>query len=216
MGRLTIIGLALATLALAGGAAPALAGGTGNAARGDDGGGGQRGARTFGPTTIATTDNGSCGNAWAAATLRRTYSVRSNGDGTFTLAEADRGAFVTVGGSSPGACETGSAHGLVVLPGRRGSTIGLLVGTVSCAGACVLDPAGAAACGTAAAASPCYRDVFVAAAFGPTARWSCLQGSDPCTFRFDYVAHDQGLVFHHWVDEGTASSERFSGDIASS
>ena len=72
------------------------------------------------------------------------------------------------------------------------------------------------------------RDIFtVAYAFSPEAAAAMaaagadvvgahvgLTGSDPCRSRFDYVAQDQGLIYHHWTDEGTASSEHFSGDIA--
>jgi hypothetical protein len=97
--------------------------------------------------------------------------------------------------------------------GVHGRLGGYLTGTVFCVGPCVVNPtAVAVACPTPA--SSCTRPVFIAAAFGPTARWSCLAGPGPCRFRFDYFASDQGLIFGHWTDQGTESSEQFTGDIA--
>ncbi len=196
MRRMILCVLLLGTLAVAGSAGASI--------RDDAGGGGGGGSATFGPYTIVTTDGGSCGAPWAADTIRRTYTVRSNGNGTFALFETDFGKFTTTGPASPGACQTNQPHGTTVLPGIQGVLSGYLTGTVSCTGPCVFNPAGAAACPPAA----CYRSVFVAAAFGPTAQLSVS------SFRFDYYSSSPLLVYRHWVDQGTATTEQFFGDIA--
>ena len=200
MRRFTGFTLLLAAITLAFAAAAGASGG-----RDDDDGHGQGGGgATFGPYTIVTTDGGSCGQDWAADTIRRTYSVRSNGDGTFALVETDLGSFTTIGPVSPGACEGTQPHGLVVAPGIQGALAGFLTGTVSCATACVFNPAAASACPTVG----CTRSVFIAAAFGPTATLATT------SFRFDYFSASSLLTYRHWVDQGTATSEQFFGDIA--
>jgi hypothetical protein len=39
---------------------------------------------------VVTTDNGSCGTPWATDTVRRTFHVKPNQDGTYTLTRRDR------------------------------------------------------------------------------------------------------------------------------
>lgn len=68
----------------------------------DHGNKGKAGHAKF--TFAMTTDNGSCGNAWATDTLAR---------------------------QSPGACETTAKHGAMVLAGVQGKFEGYLVGTVT-------------------------------------------------------------------------------------
>jgi hypothetical protein len=174
--------------------------------RGDDrdGHGNSGRAATYGPYTITTTDGGSCGQDWAADNIRRTYTVRPNGSGTFGLLESDIGSFTTIGPVSPGACQTNQPHGTVTAPGIQGGLAGFLAGTIACAGACVFNPAGAAACPPA----DCTRSVFVLAAFGPTATLATS------AFRFDYYSPSPLLKYHHWTDEGTSTTESFFGDIA--
>src|SRR4029453_15785812 len=87
----------------------------------------RRGKQTF---VVTTTDNGSCGTPWATDVVRRTYLVKSNGDGTYTLTRRDRGKFVTLGGTSPGACDTTGRYGHAVRPGVKGRLVGFLRGTV--------------------------------------------------------------------------------------
>src|SRR2546425_8298807 len=78
----------------------------------------------FGPFAITTPDNGSCG-VWATDTFDRFWNVHNNGNGTFSVDEQDKnGSFVTLGGVSPGACETGSKHGSTVDAGVTGNFIG--------------------------------------------------------------------------------------------
>jgi hypothetical protein len=159
---------------------------------------------------MANTDNGSCGgNPWATLQETRTYIVRPNNDGSFTLVRFDRGTFTTTGPASPGACETGSEHGTVVLPGIAGKFGGFIVGTVTG--------------GTFNPNAPCgadcsSREGFLHTYFGPTAVYSCDVNSTDCKFAFHYSSSDQRLKFHHWSDSGrgagTMLQERFEGDIA--
>lgn len=130
--------------------------------------------------------------------------MRSNGNGTYAFFETDVGTFETTGPLSPGACETTLPHGNVVAAEIKGVMAGFLTGTVSCTGPCVYNAAGVAACPSAG----CFRTVFVAAAFGPTATLATT------SFRFDYFSASPLLTYRHWVDQGTATTEQFFGDIA--
>jgi hypothetical protein len=58
----------------------------------------------FGPYSIPSeTDGpGNCGNEWAMDTYTRTYIVTPKPDGTFDVAELDKGTFVTIAGAAPG------------------------------------------------------------------------------------------------------------------
>ena len=165
------------------------------------------GKHTF---TVVTTDNGSCGTPWATDTIRRTFRVKSNGDGTYTLTRFDRGRFVTLGGTSPGACDTTGRHGHTVRSGVHGKMVGFLRGTVSGG---TYDPNATCTgpdCG--------FTDVFIETFFGPTATFSCFENSTDCKFNFNYVAPRQHLLFRHWQDKGkgagTMLKESFHGDIA--
>jgi hypothetical protein len=194
----------LIVLLLAGLALTATAG----ANQGHKGKGKARGKHTF---VVTTTDNGSCGTPWATDTVRRTYIVKPNGDGTYTLTRRDRGTFVTLGGVSPGACDTTGRHGHTVRPGVHGKFGGFLRGTVS----------GGTYNPNAVCTGPdCgFTDVFLATFFGPGAMFSCFENSTDCKFNFNYTAaRHQHLLFRHWQDKGkgagTFLNEQFHGDIA--
>jgi hypothetical protein len=165
------------------------------------------GKHTF---VVTTTDNGSCGTPWATDTVRRTFVVKTNRDGTYTLTRRDRGRFETIGGTSPGACDTTGRHGHTVRPGVRGKLVGFLRGTVS----------GGTYNPNATCTGPdCgFTDVFLATFFGPGATFSCNVNSPDCKFNFNYTAPRQRLLFRHWQDKGkgagTFLKERFHGDIA--
>ena len=161
----------------------------------------------FGPYTSTTTDNGSCSQPWATDTFQRDFKVKDNGDGTFRVrVEYKQGSFVTLGGVSPGACET-DHHGTAVRAGVTGNMHGYLEGTVTSSS---FNPSGcdAADCST--------NGGFVAAVFGPTATFTCFEGYADCAFNFEYAAGDQGLLYHHWQDASTnpPGGEIFRGDIA--
>lgn len=163
--------------------------------------------RTF---TVTTTDNGSCGAAWATDVVKRTYVVKKNRDGSYRVTRFDRGRFVTLAGVSPGACDTTGDHGRTIRAGVQGRMVGYIRGTVT----------GGTFDKNATCTGPdCgFRDVFLRTFFGPTAQFSCDTNSSDCKFNFNYVAPKQELLFRHWQDKGkgagTLLKEEFKGDIA--
>jgi hypothetical protein len=196
---LILIGLLFAALALA-------AVGLADPGKGK-GKGKQNGHAKF-SATVVVSDNGSCGNAWATDTSRRTWTIKRNHDGTFRVGRRDNGTFVTMAGQSPGACETTGPHGSLVNAGISGKFRGYLRGTVS-GGTFMPD----ATCDAA-----CIGDTtkFIATFF-PGGTFTCLQGFAGCKFNFEYSSPDTTLVYHHWQDKGTnGSTEQFVGDIANS
>jgi hypothetical protein len=169
--------------------------------------------------TFTNTDNGSCGaQPWATLLETRTYAVKDNGNGTFTLRRTDKGAFTTIGGASPGACETGSKHGHLVRSGVTGRFGGYIVGTVT---ATKFNPK--ATCTNVAVCAT--REGFLQTFF-TGATYSCDQNSTDCKFNFNYTAPNTGtnktpnLIYRHWQDKGkgagTLLHEVFHGDIANS
>jgi hypothetical protein len=159
---------------------------------------------------VVTTDGGSCGVAWATDTLKRTYTVSKNRDGSFKLVRFDRGTFVTIGTTSPGKCDTTGRHGSTVTPGVKGFVAGYLVGTITGG---TFDP-NATCTGTTCG----ERQTFITTHFGPSAVYSCDVTSTDCKFNFHYVSRDPSLLYHHWQDKGkgagTLGTEEFHGDIA--
>ena len=167
---------------------------------------------------MTTTDGGSCGNTWANDTETRTYSVKDNGDGTFTVRRSEKGTFTTLAGQSPGACETTGHHGATVVAGVQGRFQGYLVGTVTAAS---FNPNAICAAG----ADCSSRTGFIATYFASGATYSCDQNSADCKFNFNYTASaklaaQNTLLVRHWQDKGkgagTLLKEQFHGDIASS
>ena len=153
----------------------------------------------YGPFASGSPDSGTCGNDWAEDTYDRHFTVRPNGDGTFTVVEQFKdGAFVTNGGASPGACDVtdGTAPG-TIRGGVTGSMHGYLVITVT---------------GTQTSQDPscqggpgCTTTGFITSHFAG--------GFTIGTFFFHYAAGDQGLIEHEWKN---ASPDRGGnhGDIA--
>ena len=160
--------------------------------------------------TVTTTDNGSCSTPWATDVVKRTFRVKKNRDGSYTLTRSDRGRFTTIGGVSPGACDTTGRHGHTVRAGVTGRMVGFLRGKVTGG---TFDP-------TATCTGPdCgFTDVFLTTFFGPGATFSCFENSTACKFNFNYTAPRQQLLFRHWQDKGkgagTFLKEGFHGDIA--
>lgn len=164
-------------------------------------------AQSYGPYAVATTDGGCGGNQWANDTISRTFQVKkAPGTSTWRLTRIDRGTFVTMAGLSPGDCASNTAaHGTTVTAGITGKLHGRLAGlvtggTYNPSATCTGD------CGTTA--------TFVATYFGPSAHYTCLDGSGACTFVYRYHAQKQSLAFSKWTDQGTQSSETFTGDVA--
>jgi len=177
---LILISIAAGALALA---AVALA---------DPGDHGKKGKASHAKFTFAmtTTDNGSCGNTWANDTETRTYSVKDNGDGTFTLRRSEKGTFTTLAGQSPGACDTTGKHGALVTAGVQGKFEGYLVGTVT---ATSFNPNAICAPG-----ADCKFNYNYTASAKPDAQ--------------------KKLLLRHWQDKGkgagTLLKEEFHGDIS--
>jgi hypothetical protein len=160
---------------------------------------------------VDTTDNGSCGAAWADDHVTRTFVVKANHDGSYTLTRRDRGRFVTLAGVSPGACDTTGRHGQTVRAGVQGKLVGFLRGTVTGG---TFDPNATCTGNTCG-----FTDVFLTTFFGPNATFSCFENSSDCKFNFNYTAaHHQALLFRHWQDKGkgagTMLHEVFHRDIA--
>lgn len=159
-------------------------------------------ALQFGPFASGSPDSGTCGNNWATDTFDRFFTVVPNVDGTVRVVEFFKDAsFVTVAGSSPGACQNGSNNGHMVAAGITGRfqgyfLISVTAGTLNRAANCTL-----ATCGTTAE--------FIKAAFGTTATF------DVTTFLFNYSSPDQLLIARHWKN---ASDDRGGniGDIRTS
>jgi hypothetical protein len=182
---------------------------------GDKGKGKKQGKNRF-SFVVVSPDNGSCSQPWATDTIHRTYAVKDNGDGTFTLRRTDRGTFVTTGPVSPGKCDKTGKHGSVVGPGYKGTFTGYLVGTVK---ASSFNP-------KATCVAACFTDVFIATFFSPDAQFSCFSDSTDCKFNFNYTSKAKQaaglakLKFRHWQDKGkgagTMLKEEFRGDIANS
>jgi hypothetical protein len=170
----------------------------------------KRGDHTRFTFSVVTTDNGSCGTPWASDTVMRTFDVKDNHDGTFTVTRFDRGIFTTLAGPSPGSCETTGEHGHTVRAGVTGRLVGFLRGTVT----------GGTFNPSATCTTDCgFTDTFLSTFFGTGAQFSCFTNSSDCKFVFNYsAAHHQSLLFRHWQDKGkgagTSLVEKFRGDIA--
>ncbi len=157
---------------------------------------------------VVVPDNGTCQNAWAVDTSTRTWTIKRNKGGTFTVTRRDKGTFVTNAGPSPSACSNTARHGHLVRAGVRGKFRGYLTGTVS----------GGTYNPNATCNATCIGNTsaFIAAFF-PGGTFTCSQGYAGCKFNFEYSSPDKSLVFHHWQDKGTNGvTEHFRGDIANS
>jgi hypothetical protein len=191
---------------------------TGLADPGDKGKGKNGKAKAKFTFTFTNTDNGSCGGQpWATLLETRKFTVKDNHDGTFTLTRRDKGTFTTIGGPSPGACETGSKHGKTVRTGVKGTFQGYLVGTVT---AKSFNPK--APCPDVSVCET--REGFLNTYFSPDRVYSCDVNSADCKFNYNYTAPNKGtnktpkLLYRHWQDKGkgagTMLNEVFKGDIA--
>jgi len=200
---ITAAALLVGVLALAGAAV---------ADPGDNGNGKKQGKNRF-TFTLTTEDNGSCDTPWATDVIKRTYSVKDNGNGTFTLRRTDRATFTTQAGESPGSCDTTGRHGHTVVGGIKGKMQGYLVGTVTAASFNK----------NATCVAACFTDTFLATFFSAGAQFSCDTNSADCKFNFNYTAkakqqNNPKLKYRHWQDKGKGAGsmlkEVFTGDIA--
>jgi hypothetical protein len=160
----------------------------------------------YGPYASTSPDSGTCGD-WAQDTFNRDFTVRSNGDGTYTVVEQFKdGSFVTQAGLSPGACETYANHGTTIVAGKTGSMHGYFIIT-NVVGPQNNSPYCDAMNNTNAG---CTTATFVNTHFT-----ACYPVTCTVTTYFDhYAAGDQSLLFHQWKN---ASADRGGddGDIAS-
>jgi hypothetical protein len=155
----------------------------------------------YGPFASGSGDSGTCGPDWAQDTFDRHFTVRNNGNATFTVVEQFKnGAFVTSGTpDSPGGCDT-DPGGLIVA-GKNGDMHGYEIITIS--GMQISqDPN----CIAGPPARPCDTGGFIATHFAGASTVS--------TFFFHYSAGDQSLAVHEWKN---ASCDRGGnqGDVAS-
>ena len=67
-------------------------------------------------------DVGSCNNDWATVSLDKAYKLTRVSDGVYNLEVKESGSFVTIAGTSPGACESGTDNGNTVVAGITGLT----------------------------------------------------------------------------------------------
>ena len=164
--------------------------------------------------TVTTTDNGSCGQPWANDVVRRTFHVKKNKDGSYTLTRRDRGAFTTIGGASPGSCDTTGNHGTHGRAWRQGEAHRLHPGD-----------------GHRRDVQPerhlhgarlwVHRRLHHDLLRVGRCQFSCFTNSADCRFNFNYTAPAKAnspLRYRHWQDKGkgagTMLKEEFSGDIA--
>jgi hypothetical protein len=147
-------------------------------------------------TTLASPDTGTCQNTWANDALKRTYKVHRNHDGSYKLTAFDRGTFTTVAGQSPQACDTSNTkHGATVTAGIQGRIAGYISGKVI----------GGTFNPNATCTATCNRAAFLAAFFGPSAKFSC-DIPQSCKYFYLYTSRDEALKYHHWIDAGRAGS----------
>jgi hypothetical protein len=162
----------------------------------------------YGPYASGSPDSGTCGNDWANDAFDRHFTVHRNADDTFTVVEQFKnGSFVTMGGLSPGACETNP--GGMVNAGVTGSMHGYFIVPL---GPGEVQRSTDASCVAGDPNAPCTTTGFIDSHFTPC--YFDGTGTCPVTTFFDhYVAVDQGLIYHEWKN---ASADRGGnkGDIA--
>lgn len=144
-------------------------------------------------SVVASTspDSGTCGNNWANDTFDRDFKIDTspNADGTYNVTESFKnGTFVTVAGSSPGACENGPNNGNTVGGGITGTMQGTFSVVVSNG---TYDPTAVCTpvnCNTTAG--------FVSTVFGPGATY------DVPSFDIHYNAKSHGDWKNASADKG--------------
>ena len=159
----------------------------------------------FGPISSSSTDSSTCGGDWANDTFKRVFDVPTtpSADGSYSGTESFiAGRFVTIAGSSPGACESGPNNGGMIEAGVTGTFSGsfqLVVrnGIFNSNATC-----DESTCNTTAK--------FVATVFGAAATF----GTGP-SFVFTYHANAPDLVQREWQN-ASADEGGNVGDIRSS
>lgn len=155
----------------------------------------------YGPINSGSPDSGTCGNDWANDTYKRVFVASTTAEsGTYTVTESFiAGRFVTIEGSSPGACESAENAGGTIRAGVTGTFNGTF--TIIVTGG-AFDPT--ATCDTGCSTTAGFvRTVYGAAASGVVT-----------SFEFTYHANGP-LLEREWHN---ASLDRGgnTGDIRSS
>jgi hypothetical protein len=161
-------------------------------------------------TTFTTPDHGCLDHVWANDTIKRTYVVKTNSDGSYRLTAFDRGTFTTVAGISPQGCPTGvdnTHHGATVTAGINGRVHGYLTENIT----------GGTFNPNATCAAVCDRAAFLAAFFGASGQQNLDKNM---RYLFVFTSKDPSLKYHVWLDRGHAGATAGSlktvdrGDIA--
>ena len=149
----------------------------------------------FGPYDVVTDDHGSCGNTWAVDTEKRTFKVKQNKDGTFTVTRTDRGTFRPRPARAPALARRRASTARPSMPASRAAS------TATCAARSPAAPstrlprarptAGLPTCGSRPSSARARRS-------------RASSDSADCKFNFHYHARGQGLKFHNWYDLGRA------------
>jgi hypothetical protein len=160
--------------------------------------------------TFTAPDHGCLDHVWANDTIKRTYVVKKNADGSYRLTAFDRGTFTTVAGASPQGCPTGvdnTHHGSVVTAGITGRFGGYLTENIT----------GGTFNPNATCATVCDRTAFVAAFFGASGQQNLDKNM---SYLYVFRSKDPSLRYHVWLDRGHAGATAGSlktldrGDIA--
>ena len=81
---------------------------------------------------VGAPDIGTCNNVWASDTFDKAYTIMANGYGTYNVnVKYNGGKFVTLAGTSPGACEPGGNPSSQVAAGIKGDMQQVYNGTVT-------------------------------------------------------------------------------------
>jgi hypothetical protein len=147
-------------------------------------------------------DIGTCNNVWANDTFDKAYTITANGYGTYNVnVKYNGGKFVTVAGTSPGACEaTGVSNGSVVAAGIKGNMKQMYNGTVT---------------GTLIPGAKCTPSVCVDTktildtVFNPGWSWTILSDGGHWTWSNTYKAGHHGT----WFDTSVNWPLNDTGDI---
>ena len=149
--------------------------------------------KQYGPFPSTSPDSGTCGNDWANDTFDRHFKANTtpNADGTFTLTEEfKKGTFVTIGGQSPGGCETNPGGTVAAgLTGKMDGSFTIIVHNG------VFNPNGTCP-------STCTTSGFIGAVYGSAAQASYDASPDIPTYLFHYNANNNGDWKNASADRG--------------
>ena len=157
----------------------------------------------YGPISSGSPDSGTCGNDWADDTYKRVFvaSTSRNLDGTYSVTESFiAGRFVTMVGSSPGACQTPETADGMIRAGVTGTFNGTFVIVVSGG---TFDPTATCDAGCSTTSD------FVKTVYGAEATGRVT------TFEFTYHANGPGLTSREWHNASLDMGGN-TGDIRSS